>query len=30
MKNIVIWCDGTNNQFSGYHTNVVRLYTKLS
>ncbi len=26
MKNIVICCDGTNNQFSGDHTNVIRLY----
>jgi uncharacterized protein (DUF2235 family) len=25
-KNIVICCDGTNNQFAGYHTNVLRTY----
>jgi len=25
-KNIVICCDGTNNQFSGHHTNVIRTY----
>ena len=24
--NIVICCDGTNNQFSGYHTNVIRMF----
>lgn len=26
MKNIVICCDGTNNQFSGDHTNVIRTF----
>ena len=26
MKNIIICCDGTNNQFSGYHTNVIRTF----
>jgi uncharacterized protein (DUF2235 family) len=26
MKNILICCDGTNNQLNGDHTNVVRLY----
>jgi uncharacterized protein (DUF2235 family) len=25
-KNLVICCDGTNNQFEGYHTNVIRTY----
>lgn len=25
-KNIVICCDGTNNQFDGYHTNVIRTF----
>jgi uncharacterized protein (DUF2235 family) len=25
-KNIVICCDGTNNQFDGHHTNVIRTY----
>jgi uncharacterized protein (DUF2235 family) len=25
-KNIVICCDGTNNQFAGEHTNVIRTY----
>lgn len=25
-KNIVLCCDGTNNQFSGHHTNVIRTY----
>jgi len=25
-KNLVLCCDGTNNQFDGYHTNVVRTY----
>src|ERR1051325_6473830 len=25
-KNVVLCCDGTNNQFDGYHTNVVRTY----
>jgi uncharacterized protein (DUF2235 family) len=25
-KNIVVCCDGTNNQFDGYHTNVIRTY----
>jgi uncharacterized protein (DUF2235 family) len=25
-KNIVVCCDGTNNQFDGYHTNVIRSY----
>lgn len=25
-KNIVICCDGTNNQFAGDHTNVIRTY----
>lgn len=25
-KNIVLCCDGTNNQFAGHHTNVVRTY----
>jgi uncharacterized protein (DUF2235 family) len=25
-KNIVLCCDGTNNQFSGDHTNVIRTY----
>jgi uncharacterized protein (DUF2235 family) len=25
-KNIIICCDGTNNQFDGYHTNVIRTY----
>lgn len=25
-KNIIICCDGTNNQFNGAHTNVVRAY----
>jgi uncharacterized protein (DUF2235 family) len=25
-KNIVLCCDGTNNQFDGYHTNVIRTY----
>jgi len=25
-KNIVLCCDGTDNQFSGYHTNVIRAY----
>src|ERR1043165_18221 len=25
-KNIVICCDGTNNQFDGDHTNVIRTY----
>lgn len=25
-KNIVICCDGTNNHFDGYHTNVIRTY----
>lgn len=26
MKNIIVCCDGTNNQFSGCHTNVIRTY----
>jgi uncharacterized protein (DUF2235 family) len=26
MKNIIVCCDGTNNQFSGYHTNVIRVF----
>lgn len=26
MKRIVVCCDGTNNQFDGYHTNVIRTY----
>ena len=26
MKNIIICCDGTDNQFSGSHTNVIRTY----
>jgi uncharacterized protein (DUF2235 family) len=26
VKNIIISCDGTNNQFSGNHTNVIRNY----
>jgi uncharacterized protein (DUF2235 family) len=26
MKNIVLCCDGTNNQFDGDHTNVTRAY----
>ena len=25
-KNLVLCCDGTNNQFDGHHTNVVRTY----
>jgi uncharacterized protein (DUF2235 family) len=25
-KNIILCCDGTNNQFSGDHTNVIRTY----
>lgn len=25
-KNIALCCDGTNNQFDGYHTNVIRTY----
>jgi uncharacterized protein (DUF2235 family) len=25
-KKLVLCCDGTNNQFDGYHTNVVRTY----
>jgi uncharacterized protein (DUF2235 family) len=25
-KNIIVCCDGTNNQFSGDHTNVIRTY----
>jgi len=25
-KNVVLCCDGTNNQFDAYHTNVVRTY----
>jgi uncharacterized protein (DUF2235 family) len=25
-KNIIICCDGTNNQFDGDHTNVIRTY----
>jgi uncharacterized protein (DUF2235 family) len=25
-KNLVICCDGTNNQFDGHHTNVLRTY----
>jgi uncharacterized protein (DUF2235 family) len=25
-KNLVLCCDGTNNQFDGYHTNVIRAY----
>lgn len=25
-KNIVLCCDGTNNQFDGHHTNVTRTY----
>jgi uncharacterized protein (DUF2235 family) len=25
-KNIILCCDGTNNQFSGDHTNVIRAY----
>jgi uncharacterized protein (DUF2235 family) len=25
-KNIVVCCDGTNNQFAGDHTNVIRTY----
>src|SRR6266446_10961135 len=25
-KNLVLCCDGTNNQFDGYHTNVIRTY----
>lgn len=25
-KNIIVCCDGTNNQFDGYHTNVIRTY----
>src|ERR1700737_2967669 len=25
-KNLVLCCDGTNNQFNGYHTNVIRTY----
>lgn len=25
-KNIVICCGGTNNQFDGYHSNVIRTY----
>src|SRR5258706_6842839 len=26
MKNIIICCDGTNNQFSGDQTNVIRTH----
>jgi uncharacterized protein (DUF2235 family) len=26
MKNIIVCCDGTNNQFSGCHTNVIRAF----
>jgi uncharacterized protein (DUF2235 family) len=26
MKNIIVCCDGTDNQFSGYHTNVIRTF----
>src|SRR4051794_35198298 len=29
MKNIVLCCDGTSNQFSEHNTNVVRLYQTL-
>jgi len=25
-KKLVLCCDGTNNQFDGYHTNVIRTY----
>lgn len=25
-KNLVLCCDGTNNQFDGHHTNVIRTY----
>jgi len=25
-KTLVVCCDGTNNQFDGYHTNVIRAY----
>lgn len=25
-KNLVLCCDGTNNQFDGYHTNVIRTH----
>jgi uncharacterized protein (DUF2235 family) len=25
-KNLVLCCDGTNNQFAGDHTNVIRTY----
>jgi len=25
-RNLIVCCDGTNNQFDGYHTNVVRAY----
>jgi uncharacterized protein (DUF2235 family) len=25
-KNLILCCDGTNNQFDGYHTNVIRTY----
>src|SRR5688572_28304788 len=28
-KNIVICCDGTDNQFDGDHTNVIRTYRVL-
>jgi uncharacterized protein (DUF2235 family) len=30
MKNIVVCCDGTSNQFSKHNTNVVKLYKLLS
>src|SRR5262245_59575983 len=28
-KNIVVWCDGTSNEFDGDRTNVVKLYQML-
>jgi uncharacterized protein (DUF2235 family) len=29
MKNIVLCCDGTANEFSDHNTNVVKLYQLL-
>ncbi|NTG00791.1 DUF2235 domain-containing protein [Agrobacterium rhizogenes] len=29
MKNIVICCDGTSNQFAADKTNVIRLFSTL-
>jgi uncharacterized protein (DUF2235 family) len=30
MKNIVLCCDGTANEFARHHTNVVKLYYALA